>query len=371
MKTLLFIFGTRPEAIKLAPLILHFKENPNFNVHICNTGQHQDLLTPILDFFQIKPDATLNLMQANQNLADFSSRCLNALTPILTQLSPDWVFVQGDTSTAFMGALAAFYNKSKIAHVEAGLRSHDLHNPFPEEANRKFISQLATLHFAPTETAKQNLLNENIPEKNIHVVGNSVVDAIYLCLDKIKQNPEPYKKSLTSQNIDLNNHIILTTLHRRESFGKPFDSICQALQHIAKDFPDTQIVFPLHPNPKVQESMAPLKNIANIVLIPPLNYPDMIYLMKHSSLILTDSGGIQEEAPTLQTPTLVLRNVTERMEGVEAGTAVLVGTKRDNIVEEVRRWIENTRMQADFAGNPYGDGKTCIIVESIIKNVMT
>ena len=189
MKTLLFIFGTRPEAIKLAPLILHFKQNPSFNVHVCNTGQHKDLVEPILEFFKIKPDTNLNLMHPNQSLAEFSSACLNALTPILTQSSPDWVFVQGDTSTAFIGALTAFYNKSKIAHIEAGLRSHDLQNPFPEEANRKFISQVATLHFAPTKTAKQNLLNENIPKQNIHVVGNSVVDAIHLCLEKIKQTP--------------------------------------------------------------------------------------------------------------------------------------------------------------------------------------
>lgn len=357
MKKLLFIFGTRPEAIKLAPLIIHCKKSPAFEVKVCVTAQHREMLDQVLNFFSIVPDYDLNLMQPNQTLFAVTAQALITIEPILEQTKPDIVLVQGDTTTVFVASLAAYYKKIRIAHVEAGLRSYNKYAPFPEEINRVLTGHLADIHFAPTENARQNLLRENIT-RNIYVVGNPVIDALFLGLAIIhQQGEEKYasKFSFLAQH----KKIILITCHRRESFGKPFRNICNAFSTIAQKYPDIQLVYPVHLNPHIKQvAYELLSNIPNIHLIEPLDYPHLIWLMNRSYLVLTDSGGIQEEAPSLGKPVLVLRDVTERTEGIEAGTARLVGTNSESIVAHVSELIDNFEAYHAMARaiNPYGDG---------------
>jgi len=365
----LFLFGTRPEAIKMAPLIKEFKSEENFKIKVCVTAQHRQMLDQVLNFFSIKPDYDLNLMKPNQSLFDITSNTLKGLEDVLEKEKPDLIFVQGDTTTAFVGALAGFYKKIKVAHIEAGLRSYNKYSPFPEEINRVLVGHLADYHFAPTKRAKENLFKENIKE-NVFVVGNTVIDALFLGLDIIKkEGEEKYYKYFDF--IDFSKKIILVTGHRRESFGKPFENICYALKEIANSFSDVEIVYPVHLNPNVREPVNKiLRNQERIHLIEPLEYPYLIWLMSRSYLVLTDSGGIQEEAPSLGKPVLVMREVTERIEGIEAGTAKLVGTNKEKIVKEVKKLLEN---KGDYdkmskAVNPYGEGDSSKKIIEIIKN---
>ncbi|WP_456480616.1 non-hydrolyzing UDP-N-acetylglucosamine 2-epimerase [Nautilia sp.] len=365
---ILFIFGTRPEAIKLAPLIYQFKQQKGFEVSVCITAQHREMLDQVLSFFKIKSDYDLNIMKPNQSLFTLSSDLIKMLEKVLEDCNPDIVFVQGDTTTAFFSALASFYKKIKVAHVEAGLRSQNKYSPFPEEVNRVLIGHIADYHFAPTEQSKQNLLNEGIA-KNVWVVGNTVIDALFLGLKIIKNHGEDVYFNFFDF-IDFSKKIILVTGHRRENFGKPFEEICFALKEIADLNDDVEIVYPVHLNPNVRE---PVKKIIGthpkIKLIEPLNYPYFIWLMSKSYLILTDSGGIQEEAPSLGKPVLVLREVTERKEGIKAGTSKLVGTKKGNIVKETLKLLNDSQQYQNMtkAVNPYGDGKTSYRILEILK----
>jgi UDP-N-acetylglucosamine 2-epimerase (non-hydrolysing) len=366
---LLFIFGTRPEAIKMAPLIKAFQKEISFEIKICVTAQHRGMLDQVLEFFDIKPDYDLNIMRNNQSLFDITTKVLKGLEKILDENKPDLIFVQGDTTTAFVGALAGFYKKIKVAHIEAGLRSHNKYSPFPEEINRVLVGHLADYHFAPTERAKENLIKEGIKE-NIFVVGNSVIDALFLGLDIIKQKGEEEYYNYFNF-IDFSKKIILVTGHRRESFGEPFENICNALKELAENYKDVEIVYPVHLNPNVREPVNRiLRGIDNIHLIEPLSYPYLIWLMNKSYIILTDSGGIQEEAPSLGKPVLVVREVTERVEGIEAGTAKLVGTNKDKIISEVINLLtdENEYNKIAKAVNPYGDGKTSERIINILKS---
>jgi UDP-N-acetylglucosamine 2-epimerase (non-hydrolysing) len=369
MKTILFIFGTRPEALKLIPLINEFKKNEDkFITKVCITSQHQEMLWQVLDFFETKPDYNLNIMLPNQTLFDLTSNGLKNLEKVLAEVKPDLVIVQGDTTSTFIGALAAFYYQIPVAHIEAGLRSGNKYSPFPEEINRKLVSQIADFHFAPTDLAMNNLLTEKI-DKNVFVVGNTVIDSLFLTLDKIK-----------NQNIEQNfpfikpdSKLILVTGHRRESFGKPFENICNALLKIAKNFDDIQIVYPVHLNPNVSNPVSSiLSGQSNISLIKPLNYPEFIWLMNKSYLILTDSGGVQEEAPSLGKPVLVMREVTERTEGIQAGTSKLIGTSMESIYNEVSFLLNNKKgyEQMSNIANPYGDGNSSKRIVEIIGNLL-
>ncbi len=364
---ILFIFGTRPEAIKLTPVIKKLRQNNCFNIKICVTAQHREMLDQVLNFFDIKPDYDLNIMKPNQSLFDITADTLKGLEGVLDEFQPDLIFVQGDTTTAFVGALAGFYKKIKIAHIEAGLRSHNKYSPFPEEMNRVLAGHLSDYHFAPTQRAKENLFKEGIKD-NVYVVGNTVIDALFLGLDIIKEHgEEQYYKHFDF--IDFSKRIILVTGHRRESFGKPFENICYALKEIAER-KDVEIVYPVHLNPNVREPVNRiLKGINNIHLIEPLEYPYLIWLMNKSYIVLTDSGGIQEEAPSLGKPVLVMREVTERIEGIEAGTAKLVGTDKEKIVKEATKLLDNEEEYEKMAKavNPYGDGKASERIENIIK----
>lgn len=362
MTNLLFIFGTRPEAIKLAPLIKVFQQNNSFNVKICVTAQHREMLDQVLNFFSITPDYDLNIMTNEQSLFQITCSVLNELGKVIDYAKPHIVFVQGDTTTVFAGALSAFYKNIKVAHIEAGLRSFNKHSPFPEEMNRVLTSRLSDFHFVPTNNAKDNLNKEGIIE-NVFVVGNTVIDALVLGLSIIEKNEKPYIDFL--KNINFNKRILLVTCHRRESFGKPFENICDALLEIASQFNDIEIIYPVHLNPNIKEVAYKKLNAPNIKLTQPLAYPHLIWLMKKSYIILTDSGGIQEEAPTLGKPVLVLRNVTERIEGIEAGNAKLVGTNKKTIVKETRLLLTNDKYYERMAtiDNPYGDGTTSKKIE--------
>jgi len=364
----LFVFGTRPEAIKMAPLIKAFSNDPDEEVIVCVTGQHREMLDQVLDFFDISPDFDLNLMAKNQTLYDITSKALLGLRPILEEVKPHNIFVQGDTTTAFIGALAGFYEKINVSHIEAGLRSGNLYSPFPEEGNRKLAGHLATHHFAPTSRAVANLKKEGIIN-HVYQVGNTVIDALLLGLDIIKKKGEtPYQEYFSG--IDLNKRIILITGHRRESFGEPFENMCKAIKKIATSYPDVELVYPVHLNPNVRNTVNKiLQGQNNVHLIEPLSYPYLIWLMNKSYFVLTDSGGIQEEAPSLGKPVLVMRDVTERQEGVEAGTAKLVGTNYDIIVEESKKLLEDTNYYNSMANavNPYGDGTTSEQILRILK----
>jgi UDP-N-acetylglucosamine 2-epimerase (non-hydrolysing) len=370
MKKILFILGTRPEAIKLAPLIKELKKNPkNYEVIVGITAQHREMLDQVLNFFEIKPDYDLNLMKSGQTLFDITTIGLHGLEKIINDSQPDLIIVQGDTTTAFIGALAAYYNKIKVAHIEAGLRSGNNYSPFPEEINRQLVSKLSDFHFASTPTAKNNLSHEGI-KTNVWMVGNTVIDALHLGLKIIKKNETNFAADFPTLNFS--KRIILITGHRRENFGKPLKNICEAIKSIAKNFPKIDLVYLVHPNPNVLNTVNELlKNIKNIHLLPSLDYPHIIWLMEKSYLIITDSGGIQEEAPTLGKPILVTRNVTERMEGVNAGTAKLVGDNIQKITNSVKILLNNktTYTKMSQAINPYGNGKTSQKIVKILKTL--
>jgi UDP-N-acetylglucosamine 2-epimerase (non-hydrolysing) len=355
----------------MAPLVLEASRQANWcEVKICVTAQHRQMLDQVLQFFDLKPDYDLQLMKPDQTLFDITANALLGLATVLKEYQPDVVLVQGDTTTAFTGALAAFYNKTKVAHIEAGLRSHNKYSPYPEEVNRKLAGVITDYHFAPTPTARENLLKENIQE-NIFVVGNSVIDALLLALKKVVEEEDVYRNHF---NFLLpGKKIILVTGHRRESFGEPFEQICYALKQIVAQFPDCQIVYPVHLNPNVKEPVNRiLQNQDRVFLIEPLDYPYLVWLLSQSYLVLTDSGGIQEEAPALGKPVLVMRNVTERTEGIEAGTARLVGTSKEDIVNNVTELLrdEATYKQMANAVNPYGDGTTATSIIQHLKQLL-
>jgi UDP-N-acetylglucosamine 2-epimerase (non-hydrolysing) len=372
MKTLLFIYGTRPEAVKMAPLIKEFQKYPHlFTVKICLTGQHRQMLDQINTFFGITGDYDLNLMRPNQTLSDITARCLTGLKNVFDAITPDLVFVQGDTSTVLAGVLAAFYKQIPAAHLEAGLRSGSKYAPFPEEINRIITGHIADYHFAPTVKAVQNLALEGIT-KNVYMVGNTVIDALHLGLDIIK-NSESEKYAGYFSFLDFSKRIILITGHRRESFGGGFENICKAVAQTANRYQNVQFVYPMHFNPHVREPVNRiLKGIPNVYLIEPLDYPYLIWLMENCCFVLTDSGGIQEEAPALGKPVLVMREVTERQEGVEAGTAKLVGTHFDSLVQAMSELLENSDVYTRMANavNPYGDGTTSRQIVEILKKAL-
>jgi UDP-N-acetylglucosamine 2-epimerase (non-hydrolysing) len=367
MKKLLFIFGTRPEAIKMAPLVISLKKEKWCEVKIAVTAQHRQMLDQVLVFFELTADFDLGIMKPNQTLFDITSDSLIGLEKVLNSFFPDLIFVQGDTTTAFAGALAGFYRKIPIAHIEAGLRSHEKYSPFPEEINRKMVSILADYHFAPTPLAAKNLGDENI-KTGIHVVGNTVIDALLLARQKV-QSDSGYENQFPF--LIPGKKIILVTGHRRESFGEPFEQFCHALKQIVNENPEVQIIYPVHLNPNVQEPVFKiLDNHPRISLIKPLEYPQLVYLMDRSNFVITDSGGIQEEAPSLGKPVLVTRSVTERVEGIEAGTAILVGTNREKIVEYASKLLNNNEFYKGMAeaANPYGDGSSCKKIIDILKD---
>jgi len=370
MKNILLVIGTRPEAIKIAPLIIKLKQqNQFFNTKVCLTAQHRQMLDQVLDFFEIKADYDLDLMKPNQNLHTLTADIITAIKPVYDEFKPDWVLVHGDTTTSTAAALAAFYSGAKVAHVEAGLRTFNKQAPFPEEMNRSITGRIADLHFAPTKTSKQNLLNEAIAKETISITGNTVIDALKLGITKVNEqsNEIDNLKSI----LNLNKKIILVTGHRRENFGDGFENICKALKVIAENnFDDVEIVYPVHLNPNVQNPVNKLlANQPNIKLIQPLNYEAFIWLMNKSYLIITDSGGVQEEAPSLGKPVLVMREVTERPEAVEAGTVLLVGTDTQKIITEAEQLLHNANAYTLMSNkhNPYGDGLACDRIITILK----
>ncbi|MFP4024803.1 MAG: non-hydrolyzing UDP-N-acetylglucosamine 2-epimerase [Thiohalospira sp.] len=371
MKKILIVFGTRPEAIKMAPVVKTFQKNKdNFETRVCVTAQHREMLDQVLNIFEIEPDYDLNIMKAGQDLNDISARVLLELRPVLKDFKPEVVLVHGDTTTSSMAALTAFYEQIPVGHVEAGLRTYNIYSPWPEEINRQITGRITTYHFAPTELSKQNLLKENVKNENIVVTGNTVIDALHLALNKIK-NDSSLEEKLQSQILDFGypnlddlkaNHrkLILITGHRRENFGDGFVNMCEAMKEIAQANPDFDLVYPVHLNPNVQKPVNDiLGDISNIYLINPLEYLPFIYLMEKSYLVLTDSGGIQEEAPSLGKPVLVMRDTTERPEAVDAGTVELVGTDKDIIIKKITELIKNKTKYETMskAHNPYGDGK--------------
>ncbi len=354
-KSALFIFGTRPEAIKFAPIVQEFQKCTSLRTQICLTGQHREMLAQVLCFFGIQANFDLKLMTPNQSLATLTAKAVTGCSEIFDQCKPDIVFVQGDTTTAFAAAFAAFLHKIPVAHVEAGLRSFDKYSPFPEEANRVLISHLASLHFAPTQGAADNLKREGV-EAGISVVGNTVVDALLLGLDLIRKKGEaPYFEKFAA--IDFRKKIVLTTVHRRESFGEPLERIFHAIKELARLHSDAEIVYPVHLNPNVRDkAFKSLGGIKNIHLLEPLDYSNFIWMMSKASLIITDSGGVQEEAPSLGVDVLVVRNVTERAEGVSAGCAKIVGSDSDLIVSEATKALAIAEQRKKVTHNPYGDG---------------
>lgn len=377
MTKILIIFGTRPEAIKIAPLVKEFQKSSKFNTKVCVTAQHRQMLDQVLEIFDIRPDYDLNIMKENQDLYDVTSNILLEIKKVFDDFKPDYVFVHGDTTTTFASSLAAFYKQIKICHIEAGLRTFNIYNPFPEEANRVLTSKLAKFHFAPTNTAMQNLLNENIDKNSILVTGNTVIDALFWVLKKIK-NDENLDKNIYEklQNFIDNkfdikkDKFILVTAHRRENFGDGIKNICKALEILAKNNPNISFIYPVHLNPNIKNPVyEALCNISNIYLIKPLDYLEFSYLMDLSYLVLTDSGGIQEEAPSLGKPVLVLRDTTERPEAVEAGTVKLVGTCIEKIVNDAQLLIDNKKeyKKMSKASNPYGDAKACARIVKFLK----
>lgn len=373
-KRILFVFGTRPEAIKLAPLIMEFcRFRDTFDTKICITAQHREMLDQILRFFEITPDFDLDIMRPGQSLFDVTISALKGMEDVLQKSSPDWVVVQGDTTTVLAASLAAYYSKVKVAHVEAGLRSFNKYSPFPEEINRVVSSRLADIHFAPTENARENLIREGIQEKDIHVVGNTVIDALLHGVERVGNlGPESFGDSFKDVNFQsFKKKIILVTGHRRESFGEPFNNICNAIKELSKR-DDVAIVYPVHLNPNVRKPVFEiLQGLKNVYLIEPLEYPAFIWLMDRSYLILTDSGGVQEEAPSLGKPVLVMRDVTERTEGIEAGTAKLVGTDKTRIVKEATLLLDDESCYRAMSNkkNPYGDGKSSERIREVMSSI--
>ena len=366
----LCIFGTRPEAIKMAPVIKQLEADPRFNSKICVTGQHQQMLDSVLNLFQITPNFNLHVMTENQDLSHLTAKILTGLADVFKQYKPDLVLVHGDTTTTLAASISAYYHRIPVAHVEAGLRTGDINSPWPEEANRKLSGALATLHFAPTNGSRNNLLREGTAPEHIHVTGNTVIDALYGMVNKINTQPE-LDHILAQQFFFLtpSRKVILVTGHRRENFGDGFERICQALANLAQQFPDIDIVYPVHLNPSVQKPVKSLlASINNIYLINPVDYLPFIYLMQHAYIILTDSGGVQEEAPSLGKPVLVMRDKTERPEALEAGTVQLVGTNVEQIVNAVTRLLtdKDLYLHMSCAQNPYGDGEASMRIAEIM-----
>ena len=370
-KKILLIFGTRPEAIKMAPLVKEFqKYSEVFDTRVCVTAQHREMLDQVLDFFEIKPDYDLDLMKPGQNLYGLTATIIESLKPILEEFTPDYVFVHGDTTTTMAGSIASFYSGAKVCHVEAGLRTNNKLSPFPEEINRQITGRICDYHFAPTETSKKNLLKENISERSILVTGNTVIDALLKSVEKVNENPSKLIQQL-SKKIG-NQEVILVTGHRRENHGAGFERICQALKKIAKDDTNRLVIYPVHLNPKVQEPVTRiLSGVKNIILINPLAYQDFIWLMNRSKIIITDSGGVQEEAPSLGKPVLVMRDTTERPEAVEAGTVLLVGTNQELIVSKALDLLNNNEKfdKMSKLHNPYGDGLASKRIVDFLKNI--
>lgn len=362
-KRILTVFGTRPEAIKMAPLVHALAADERFEAKVCVTAQHREMLDQVLALFEIVPDYDLNLMKAGQTLNEITARILLELKPVLQEFKPDVVLVHGDTATTFAASLASYYEQIAVGHIEAGLRTGNIYSPWPEEGNRKLTGALSKYHFAPTETSKHNLLTENYSESDIHVTGNTVIDALIMIKNEIDANTD-LNNELAAQfpMLDKSKKLILVTGHRRESFGDGFERICDALAITAKRYPQAQILYPMHLNPNVREPVNRiLKGINNIYLIEPQQYLPFIYLMNCSHIILTDSGGIQEEAPSLGKPVLVMRNTTERPEAVDAGTVNLVGTDVGVITAAINELMDNEEAykSMSFAHNPYGDGNAC------------
>ncbi len=368
----LSIFGTRPEAIKMAPVVRALEQTPGIESLVCVTAQHREMLDQVLNLFRIVPDYDLDLMQPNQSLAELTAAVFLGLDPILAETQPHWVLVQGDTTTVMAAALTAYYRRIRVGHVEAGLRTGDKWQPFPEEINRRVAGVTADLHFAPTQKSRQNLLREGVPDGNISVTGNPVIDALQAVarlpvtpgfLDHLASLgiPEPFRSPASPAGQRSGPRLILITAHRRENFGAPLESICAALRSLAETYgPELHLIYPVHLNPNVQEPVQRLLGgLPNITLLPPLDYLPMVHLIKQSTLLLTDSGGLQEEAPGLGVPVLVLREVTERPEGIEAGTVRLVGTETGAIVQAARRLLDDTEAHRAMAQavNPYGDGR--------------
>jgi UDP-N-acetylglucosamine 2-epimerase (non-hydrolysing) len=370
--SILVVFGTRPEAVKLAPVIKELGKHPDkIDVHVCVTAQHREMLDQVLNAFEIEPDIDLDLMKHDQTLAELTARIFNNLDPVIKDLTPDWLIVQGDTTTVMASAILGYYNQVRIGHVEAGLRTHDKWQPFPEEINRRLAGVVADLHFAPTENNRQNLLREGIPDEIIKITGNPAIDALRI-IAKQPTPPEAVKLLEKAGVLNENRQLVLVTAHRRENFGQPIRDICFALKRLAEHYQnELTLIYPVHLNPNIQKPVYEiLSGVDNIFLLEPMDYIPLVHLMKRATLILTDSGGIQEEAPSFGVPTLVLRERTERQEGVEAGTLKLVGTDSGRIYKEARKLLDDPQAYAAMAGsvNPYGDGYAAKrIVEALLE----
>ncbi len=382
MKKIMLVFGTRPEAIKMAPLVKEFQKYPEkYQTIVCVTGQHRQMLDQVLSLFEITPDYDLNIMKQGQDLYDVTARILTGMRDVLNECIPDMVLVHGDTATSTAAALSAFYKQIPVGHVEAGLRTHDIYSPWPEEMNRQLTGRIATLHFSPTETSRGNLLREAVDDKNICVTGNTVIDALHMVVNKIKNDASLEKELIDyigTLGYDVNRlsggrRLVLVTGHRRENFGDGFMNICNALKDLAEKYPDVDFLYPMHLNPNVRR---PINDVfgdmshGNVFFIEPVEYLYFVYLMTRSYVILTDSGGIQEEAPSLGKPVLVMREVTERPEALEAGTIRLVGTNRRLIVDETSKFIDDAAYYAanQRIANPYGDGTACRRILSAIES---
>ncbi len=375
MKTILLVFGTRPEAIKMCPLVKEFQKYPkDFKTVVCVTGQHREMLDQVLKIFGVTPDYDLNIMKQGQDLYDVTARVLTGMRDVLKEVQPDVVLVHGDTTTSTAAALAAFYQQIAVGHVEAGLRTHNIYSPWPEEMNRQITGRIANYNFAPTPLSKQNLLAEGVKEKSITVTGNTVIDALYMVVEKMKSDTElgmQLEKNLFTAGYDVHRldggkKLVLITGHRRENFGDGFINMCTAIKDLTQKYPDVDFVYPMHLNPNVRKPIHEvfgenLEGLNNMFFIEPLEYLNFVYLMEKSTIVLTDSGGIQEEAPGLGKPVLVMRDTTERPEALEAGTVKLVGTNYDKIVAEVSALLDNQEYYDTMskAVNPYGDGKAC------------
>ena len=373
MKCILLVFGTRPEAIKMAPLVKEFQKYPEtFKTIVCVTGQHREMLDQVLRIFDIQPDYDLNIMKQGQDLYDVTARVLTGMREVLKETQPDIVLVHGDTTTSTAAALAAFYQQIPVGHVEAGLRTHNIYSPWPEEMNRQITGRIATYHFAPTSLSKDNLLQEGVSEERIIVTGNTVIDALYMVVEKIKNDGIlscELEKVLKASGYDIGRlsdgrKLVLITGHRRENFGDGFITMCKAIKSLSEKYPEVDFVYPMHLNPNVRKPIYEVfgeSQRANLFFIEPLEYLSFVYLMEKSAIVLTDSGGIQEEAPGLGKPVLVMRDTTERPEALEAGTVKLVGTDYDKIVNEVSGLLDNQEYYEKMskAVNPYGDGKAC------------
>ena len=383
MKEVMLVFGTRPEAIKMAPLVKEFQKHPDkFQTIVCVTGQHREMLDQVLHIFEITPDYDLNIMKQGQDLYDVTARVLLGMRDVLKEAQPDVVLVHGDTTTSTAAALAAFYQQIPVGHVEAGLRTHNIYSPWPEEMNRQLTGRIATYHFAPTPLSRQNLLSEGVKESHITVTGNTVIDALYMVVDKIKKDKAldtELENVLKQSGYDVNRllggkKLVLITGHRRENFGDGFISMCKAIKALTEKYPEVDFVYPMHLNPNVRKPIHEvfgenLSGLGNMFFIEPLEYLSFVYLMEKSTIVLTDSGGIQEEAPGLGKPVLVMRDTTERPEALEAGTVKLVGTDYDKIVDEVSALIDNPEYydRMSKAVNPYGDGLACNRIMSYLQ----